>query len=353
MQLQHKLCDDGDVKLDLGNVKPLVMASPNELTATTNVTAAASETVSTQAPLLDTLTTTATVGATATAATFLAVEQMGDLKAMGICKGMVVGPLEQFMEAIYVTTGLPWWGTIVATTGIIRIIFLPLAIRAMRISTKMNMFRPEMDAMKAKISALKEKGDTGAMQQEYMKLREFMGTNGLKPFSVMLWTVVQAVVFISFFWALQEMASLPVPGFTTEGLAWISDLTKGDPYYVFPLLSALGFLAVFELNILLGASAAVAPGVRSMMRAVMLLAIPFSSQLPSAVFVYWTTTNVLSLFQVVLLNHPVCRRLLNIPVLSSKFLNNPGTAAASKVGVLDAWKMIKEAAKRRAKIRGE
>ena len=60
---------------------------------------------------------------------------------------------------------------------------------------------------------------------------------------------MQIPLFISFFIGLRKMAQLPVESMTMGGLAWFTDLTIYDPYYVLPISASLTMLATIEVGI--------------------------------------------------------------------------------------------------------
>lgn len=48
--------------------------------------------------------------------------------------------------------------------------------------------------------------------------------------------------------ALRDMCEANIPGFSTGGALWFTDLCASDPYYILPVMSAAVFLATTELN---------------------------------------------------------------------------------------------------------
>jgi YidC/Oxa1 family membrane protein insertase len=54
--------------------------------------------------------------------------------------------------------------------------------------------------------------------------------------------------FISTFFALQKLATQPIPSMTREGIFWFQDLTLADPYYILPALTTLSLLASLEVQ---------------------------------------------------------------------------------------------------------
>lgn len=77
-----------------------------------------------------------------------------------------------------------------------------------------------------------------------MELVNLFREQKLSPFQPLIPMGIQAFTFISFFYALQGMAKLPVESMKTGGLFWFKDLTIPDPYYLLPLTTSvtLGFM---------------------------------------------------------------------------------------------------------------
>lgn len=48
-------------------------------------------------------------------------------------------------DVIHATTGLPWWGTIVAATFAMRILLFPITISSMKQTAKMTQIKPQLE----------------------------------------------------------------------------------------------------------------------------------------------------------------------------------------------------------------
>lgn len=175
-----------------------------------------------------------------------AVAQIGDLKAMGLCSFTPVGALEAFLEAINVTTGLPWWGTIAATTILVRFALLPIVVRVQRNAAALQALNPQVNEHMAQIQAAQLTGDVDAVRQQSQELQALFKKNNCHPFLSFTLPLVQMPVMVSFFMALKSMSELPVPGFQTGGLAWFADLAVSDPYYILPFISGASMLSIME-----------------------------------------------------------------------------------------------------------
>ncbi|KAG2172019.1 hypothetical protein INT43_001496, partial [Umbelopsis isabellina] len=244
-----------------------------------------------------------------------AVAQIGDFKAMGLCNYTPVGALEAALEAIHVTTGLPWWAAIAATTVAIRTLMLPLMVKVQRNNARVANINPDLQRIMNNVNEAKKSGDQMAIAKYSQQAQQLFKDNECHPAKSLLLPVFQAPVMISFFMALRGMAELPVPGFLDGGLAWFTDLSVKDPYYVLPILSSAGMLAILETGSETGAANPQAAGMKKFFRGMTILMIPFTAWMPSSVFVYWVTNNMFTLGQFMALKAPAVRSALNIPKL--------------------------------------
>lgn len=82
------------------------------------------------------------------------------------------------------------------------------------------------------------------------------------------------------------------PGFKEGGLAWFSDLSASDPYYILPTFSALTMLATMELGSDGMKMDQYGSIMKNAMRAMALITIPFGGQFPAVrccapMLVFW------------------------------------------------------------------
>lgn len=109
------------------------------------------------------------------------------------------------------------------------------------------------------------------------------------------------------------MANLPVPSLQTGGLWWFQDLTVSDPTYVLPLVVTATMWGVLELGAETGVQSSDLRWMRNVMRLMPLAVLPITVHFPTAVFMYWLSSNVFSLVQVGCLRIPAVRTVLKIP----------------------------------------
>lgn len=109
------------------------------------------------------------------------------------------------------------------------------------------------------------------------------------------------------------MANLPVASLQTGGLWWFQDLTVSDPTYVLPLVVTATMWAVLELGAETGVQSSDLQWMRNVIRVMPLIALPITMHFPTAVFIYWLSSNLFSLGQVSCLRIPAVRTVLKIP----------------------------------------
>ncbi|KAK9768870.1 hypothetical protein K7432_000101 [Basidiobolus ranarum] len=260
-----------------------------------------------------------------------AAMKVGDLKAMGLVNNSPVGLIQAALEFIHVSTGIPWWGTIVATTLLIRLALFPLVIKLQRNAATLHNIKPEMDHLTMQLNKAKAEGDTAAIGQYSQEFRGLFEKHQANPFKMLALPLMQAPVMLSFFFALRDMAQLPVPQFQTGGTAWFTDLTLADPYYILPALSGLGFLAILELGSEAGTNAGQTKQLKWLFRFMAVAMVPVTANFASSIFVYWVTSNLFSVGQVLSLKSPAIRKAFNIPILKQhKVIASPANKTSGK-----------------------
>ncbi|KAF9007711.1 Mitochondrial inner membrane protein oxa1l, partial [Haplosporangium bisporale] len=258
----------------------------------------------------------------------------GDLKAMGLVHFSPVGALETVLEAVHISTGLPWWATIAATTVAIRTLLVPFIVKLQGNTARLHNVKPQLERLTENMKLAKESNDTAALARFSAQTQELFAKNDCNPIKSLILPLIQAPVMISFYLALRDMANLPVPQFQDGGLAWFTDLTIADPTYVLPVASSLGFLAIMELGSEAG-GVAQPKTMKNVMRVMAVAMVPLTMNFPSAIFVYWLTSNAFTASQIMFFKAPAVRRFFNIPQL----MNHPKPKVQAKQpGFMESFK---------------
>lgn len=176
-------------------------------------------------------------------------ERIGFLKELGLDFGR--GPTaccEWLLEHIHIYTGLPWWGTITVVALLFRaVMFFPTLsgtrqqAKLARLKTNPAFAKAEAD-MKEAAYRTKDQQALLFARSEMLRLKKAAG--------ISMWRSFIGLAMFPFsygmFRLLQGMASLPVPGLETGGLAWFTDLSVHDPLYIVPCVSAAVTMLMFK-----------------------------------------------------------------------------------------------------------
>jgi YidC/Oxa1 family membrane protein insertase len=191
------------------------------------------------------------------------------------------------------TLGAPWWLSIALLTVVVRTLLFPLTVKQVRNMRAMQDLRPEMERIRAQYRDNRQK-----QQEEIMKLYQERGVN---PLGGCLPILVQMPIFIGIFYVIREFGGYRIgdrvvpprfEGFHEGGILWFQNLSAPDPYYLLPIISALTMLAATEIT-----AKSIDPQQRWLMRLLPIGITVFLISFPAGLFVYWITSNIVTLIQ--------------------------------------------------------
>ncbi|KAK1378140.1 mitochondrial inner membrane protein OXA1-like [Heracleum sosnowskyi] len=222
-----------------------------------------------------------------------------------------VAALQYLIDYIHTYTGLPWWGSIAATTVLIRWLALPVMINQLKTTSKLTLMRPKLEEIKQE---MQDRGmSPTAVKEGQQQMSQLFKEYGVTPWTPLKGLLIQGPVFLSFFFAIQNMVE-KVPSFKEGGAFWFVDLTTPDSFYIFPVLTALTFWITVECNMQEGMEGNPAGAtMKKVMRVFALITVPITMSFPKAIFCYWITSNLFSLFYGLVIRAPNVKKLLGIP----------------------------------------
>ncbi len=211
----------------------------------------------------------------------------------------IVAILGEVLLYFHNTLGAPWWLSIALLTIVIRTLLFPLTVRQVRSMRAMQDLKPEMDRIRAQYRDNRQK-----QQEEMMKLYQERKVN---PLGGCLPILVQMPVFIGIFYVIREFGGYRIgdkvvppkfESFHEGGILWFQNLSNADPYFILPVLSALTMLAATEIT-----SKNIDPQQRWLMRLLPIGITIFLWSFPAGLFVYWITSNLVTLIQNYIIYH--------------------------------------------------
>jgi YidC/Oxa1 family membrane protein insertase len=211
----------------------------------------------------------------------------------------VVTVLGQVLLYFHQGLGAPWWLSIAMLTIVVRTLLFPLTVKQVRSMRAMQDLKPEMDRIRSQY-----KDNRQRQQEEMMKLYQERNVN---PLGGCLPIVVQMPIFIGIFYLIRKFGGYTLGGkvvppqyesFHEGGILWFQNLSNPDPLHLLPIISALTMLAATEIT-----SKNVDPQQRWLMRLLPIGITVFLFNFPAGLFVYWITSNLVTLVQNYLIYH--------------------------------------------------
>jgi YidC/Oxa1 family membrane protein insertase len=185
-----------------------------------------------------------------------------------------------------------WGVAIIILTIMVRIVIFPLTWKQIRSQMAMQSLAPKIKEIQAK-----HKGDKQRIQQETMKLYQEYRVNPLASCFPLL---LQLPVFILLYYSIRNYPPLQDAQFL-----WFT-LGLPDPYYILLVIYVASQLISTELML----TPETQPQQKWIMRGMPLIFVAFLYKFPSGLFVYWITTNLWTIGQVLVTrymraHHPV------------------------------------------------
>lgn len=205
----------------------------------------------------------------------------------------VVNVMGEVLLYFHNSLGLPWWISIALLTVVVRTLLFPLTVKQVRSMRAMQDLRPEMERVRAQFRDNRQR-----QQEELMKLYQERKVN---PLGGCLPILVQMPIFIGIFYVIRKFGGYKVgdkvvpplyDSFHDGGILWFQNLSAADPYLLLPIISALTMLAATEIT-----AKNIDPQQRWMMRILPLGITVFLYTFPAGLFVYWITSNLVTLVQ--------------------------------------------------------
>ncbi len=135
---------------------------------------------------------------------------MGDffytlLSPLMIGEAWVMIGWHKFWSFLGVSGGLAWALSIAGLTVVVRIVLIPLFVRQIHASRRLQLIQPEMQKIQAKYKGKTDPESRQAMTQETMSLYKNTGTN---PFSSCLPILLQSPFFFALFQVLNNLVAI-------------------------------------------------------------------------------------------------------------------------------------------------
>ncbi len=262
--------------------------------------------------------------------------------------------LLQLFHDIFAGVGIPYaYGfSIIAVTVLLRLLMLPLTIKSMTNMKKMQELQPQVEALKKKY-----KNDQQKLLLEQQRLYQ---QHGVTPWGGCLPMLIQFPILIGFYYAVRELAENGE--LVGQGFFWVPDLAFPDVSqglsWLWPLPPSVGWdmaIRYLILPVLLLVTQILTQKLAStqsptgdnpqaqmmnqMMWVMSIFFFYFALTFPSALTLYWVTSNVLGIVQQLYVN----RYTAQVSVSPAAAGAGSGTSTGTPVPAADGGQAPTEA----------
>ncbi|CRK99575.1 CLUMA_CG012888, isoform A [Clunio marinus] len=261
-----------------------------------------------------------------------------------VSSSVPVTTLQEGITHLHDITGLPWWGTIVVSTVLLRtVLTFPLAIYQSKILAKVEKIRGEMPEivkeLKMETAYAVRKFHWNEKQARIMYNRSvnnqwnnLVVRDNCHPGKSIIVVLFQIPLWISQSWAIRNLihmlpdptsveAQLTAAEMLVGGFGWIPNLTEADHSLILPVTLGVLNLTIIELQ---KASKKVQLNTKlqkyatNFFRVLSVLMVPIAAYVPSGLCLYWVASSSFGLVQNLVLLSPRLKRFANIPKVDSE-----------------------------------
>jgi YidC/Oxa1 family membrane protein insertase len=133
--------------------------------------------------------------------------QYGDLTALGLTGWSPAGLSSWVLELVNVSTGLPWFHTIIAGTVLTRLLLLPFSIKQLRNSAALAPHQPRLLELKEELDRAYKTGDKIGVQRVALKQRRVYEESGVSMLPMLLLPFVQLPVTLGMFFGVKKLCT--------------------------------------------------------------------------------------------------------------------------------------------------
>ena len=116
-----------------------------------------------------------------------AVTSLGEpsLASLGLGGNTPTGLVQQALELIHVYGNVSWCASIAILTVVIRVLCLPLIVKAQANTAKLNNIKPQIEEVQAQLRELANSYDAAAKANASLRLKQLYQEHDCHPFKVL------------------------------------------------------------------------------------------------------------------------------------------------------------------------
>ncbi|KAH9894023.1 60Kd inner membrane protein-domain-containing protein [Cubamyces lactineus] len=248
----------------------------------------------------------------------------GDLAALGLAGWTPAGICRWGMELIQVSTGMPWFWTIISATVLSRVFLFPFTVKQMQSTAALAPHQAEIAAIKDEMTLAQKKRDTLAMQRAALRQKMIYEKAGVSLGGMALAPFIQLPVTLGMFFGVKKLCDLPLEQLKYSGFEWVPDLTVADPTWTLPILATvlMNVQITVSMRDMIGATPQMGH-IMNFLRVLTTGSVFLMANLSSGVIVYLITGIVMMTLQSLILRQPIVRRMLGIPLIPAHLRQSP------------------------------
>ncbi|CAH0481965.1 unnamed protein product [Peronospora belbahrii] len=230
----------------------------------------------------------------------------------------IVQGVQAALETVHMTTGLPWWATLMLSGVALRAAIFPFYVyqiqatqRLMKGSSDFRKLHSAYKYARTFTPVSDHKRHLNAMLLWRQGVRAVIKKYNTRPIQTVIGAVAYIPIFIVMAYSARDMVRCGnFAGLDTGGLFFWKNLMETDSTYMLPALAALSTYGNLEV------SARTKSGFwTELLRAGQygtILAVPFLANLPQGVFFYWLGSSWSSMAQSIAMNNNNFRRCIGL-----------------------------------------
>lgn len=146
------------------------------------------------------------------------------------------------LEYVNVTTGLPWFWTIVATGVAARLIAAPFLVRSSQKQAIMQQYHTRLQPLQAESMKAAMAKDTVTAMRLNAEIKAIRSEAGVGQMQLLQGPLVQGVMGIGSFLGIRGMAEAPILQLTQSGVDWLPNLTAVPPTWFSAVFAGMIFV---------------------------------------------------------------------------------------------------------------
>lgn len=163
----------------------------------------------------------------------------GDLAALGLAGWSPAGFCRWGIELLQVSTGLPWFWTIIGATVLSRLALFPFTVMSMRNTAALAPYQDDVNNLRAEMTKAQASGDRLALQTVALKQQMIYRKAGVSIGGMAMLPFMQLPITLGMFFGVKSLCDLPLEQLKWSGLSFLPDLTAADPTHVLPVAAAI------------------------------------------------------------------------------------------------------------------